>query len=137
MQAPGYIALAVIVFFVALQWRLRIKAQRVAGQLLPPIDGDLAVALEKRGKVLLYFFSPHCGPCRAMTPVIDRLMQTRDNVFKVDLTRDMDMARKFRVMATPTLMLLSRDKIDSVHLGPASEAKIAKLLDTVTPADRS
>lgn len=128
MQVLGYIVLVVLGLFVALQWWMKIKAQRVAGQPLPEIDGEMAERLKEHGKALLYFFSPHCGPCRAMTPVIDRLTQIHDNVFKIDISQNMETARKFQVMATPTLMLLSEGKIESVHLGAASEAKITAML---------
>jgi thioredoxin 1 len=128
MQVLGYILLVVLGLFIAMQWWMKSKAEQVVGQPLPKIDGELAERLKERGKALLYFYSPHCGPCRAMTPVIDRLTQTHDNVFKIDVSQDLETARKFQVMATPTLMLLSGGAIASVQLGAASEAKIVALL---------
>lgn len=129
MQALGYILLFVMVFFIAIQWWMKSKAERVAGQPLPPIDGELTKSLKAHGKALLYFYSPHCGPCKKMTPVIDHLRQTRANVFMIDASTDIETARQFQVMATPTVMLLSNDKIEAVRIGAASESALVALLD--------
>lgn len=128
MQALGYLALIVLGLFLSMQWWMKLKAQRVSGQPLPEIEGEMAERLMKRGKVLIYFFSPRCRPCRAMTPVIDRLSKEHDNVFKIDVSEDVETARKFHVMATPTIMVISPTMIEQVVLGAVPESKLTSLL---------
>lgn len=123
------VALSVFALIVVAQWRMRARAQRAVGQPVPEVNGAVTEALGRRGKALLYFFSPNCGPCRAMTPVIDRLAQEQDNVFKFDVTRDSDAARAFQVMATPTIVFISRNGIESVHLGALTEKALRRLLE--------
>jgi thiol-disulfide isomerase/thioredoxin len=56
--------------------------------------------------VLLDFTSPHCPPCREMEPVLAQLAARGHDVRPVDVTRDSDAARQFRVEATPTYIVL-------------------------------
>lgn len=130
MDILGYLLVGVIVAFGAMRWFFARQARKAEGQPLPEgLDGRLAASIRERGKALLYFYSPHCGPCRSMTPVIDRLAGERDNVFKFDVGRDMAVARQFQVMATPTVVLASRQGIEKVILGPAGEVQLTRLLD--------
>ena len=128
MQAIGYVALALLGLVAALQWWLRRKARRLQGQPLPELDEVLAQRLKGHDKALLYFFSPTCGACGAMTPVIERLAKDHANVFKIDVSQDMATARSFKVMATPTVMVISTKLIESVTLGAVSEQKLIALL---------
>jgi S1-C subfamily serine protease len=69
----------------------------------------LALAAAQRAAaetVLLDFTSPHCPPCREMEPVLAQLAARGHDVRPVDVTRDSDAARQFRVEATPTYIVL-------------------------------
>jgi S1-C subfamily serine protease len=67
----------------------------------------LAAAQRAAGEtVLLDFTSPHCPPCREMEPVLAQLTARGHDVRPVDVTRDGDAARQFRVEATPTYIVL-------------------------------
>lgn len=110
------------------QWQIARKAMRAEGQPVGDLDPVIDAKMKERGKVLLYFFSPNCGPCRTMTPVIGRLTGSHDNVFKLDVSQSLGLARKLGVMATPTVMLLADGRIASVHLGSMSEKNIEALL---------
>ena len=130
MEILGYLLVGVIVSFGSMRWWFARQARKAEGQPLPEgLEEGLAATIRSRGKALLYFYSPHCGPCRAMTPVIDRLAGVRDNVFKFDVSREMAVARQFSVMATPTVVLATPEGIGKVILGPASEAQLMGLLD--------
>ncbi|MBI4740764.1 MAG: thioredoxin family protein, partial [Betaproteobacteria bacterium] len=110
-------------------WHLARKAKAIEGQAVPELEPAVEASLRERGKVLLYFFSPHCGPCRTVTPVIDRLAALHDNVFKFDASQSLDLARRLGVMATPTMMLLADGRIAHVKLGTVSAQRIEALLE--------
>lgn len=110
------------------QWHLARKAGAIEGRPVAELDPAIEAKLKERGKVLLYFHSPNCGPCRNMTPVIDRMMGSRDNVFKFDVAQSLDLARKLGVMATPTVTLLADGRIASVNLGGMTEKRLVELL---------
>ncbi|MBK9022391.1 MAG: thioredoxin family protein [Sulfuritalea sp.] len=125
------IGIAVVAFFAALlfyQWRMTRNAQRQVGQAVAPMDPVVDARLLERGKVLLYFFSPSCGPCRLMTPRIDAAARQHDNVFKFDVSQSTALARQLGVMATPTTVLVTAGKIETVKLGSLSDDALASML---------
>ena len=126
----NYLLIAIVVAvsaIAALQWLILRKARQMQGSALPEVDVLVAQRLRERGKALLYFFSPHCGPCRAMTPIIERLSHQFDNVFLFDVSQDLAMAKAFRVRATPTVLTITRETVTSVLIGHISAAKLEKL----------
>ena len=114
---------------IGLRWYMVSKARAGEGKPLPVLDGEFGAAIRVQKRSLLYFFSPHCGPCRAMTPVIDRLVAEHNNVFKFDVAGNIDIARRLQVMATPTVMLVTPRVVEKVIIGPLSEARLRALLE--------
>lgn len=123
-----YLLVAAILVLLFIQWHMAAKAKRIEGLPVPNLEPAIDDKLRERGRVLLYFFSPACGPCRVMTPRIDRLACRYDNIFKLDVSRSLDIARRLGVMATPTTVLLSEGRIAAVNLGALSEQSLEKLL---------
>lgn len=128
MDYVGYLLLALIAAIVLLQWRMAKKARAIEGQAAPELDPAISDKLRERGRVLLYFFSPNCGPCRSFTPRIDRAAARHDNIFKVDVSRSTDLARRLGVMATPTTVLISEGRIAQVALGVLSDERLEELM---------
>jgi thioredoxin 1 len=89
--------------------------------------GQAAPASHHGDTVTLYFFhSPHCGPCKAMTPAIEEL-SGQYKVISVDVGKDLDSARTFNVRATPTVVLVKDGIIAKVLIGAQSQQKLASL----------
>lgn len=58
------------------------------------------------GKVLVDFYADWCGPCQMLSPVIEQLEQESGiKVIKIDVDSLPNLARQYRVMAIPTLLL--------------------------------
>ena len=61
------------------------------------------------GRALVDFWAPWCGPCQMLGPVIDELAGEyagRIKVGKVDVDNNKELARRFKVMSIPTVILL-------------------------------
>lgn len=121
------IFLGILGLFVAVmlfsQWRIARMSRGLRGQPAP------AVAQSHPQGVLYYFYSPRCGPCRSMGPVIDRLAESHPGqVVKVDIGEERELAAAFGVMGTPTTMLVKGGEIREVLLGAKSEKRLAGLL---------
>ncbi|CAN5920188.1 thioredoxin [soil metagenome] len=60
--------------------------------------------------VLVDFWAEWCGPCRTVSPIVDELAGEHADslkVVKLNVDDNPDIARKYRVMSIPTLMVFS------------------------------
>lgn len=64
---------------------------------------------EKNKIVLVDFWAPWCGPCRAQTPVLEQFAKENENVkvCKINVDDNQSVAQKYGVMSIPTLIVFS------------------------------
>ena len=63
---------------------------------------------------LVDFFATWCGPCQAMSPVLDQLkekMGDKVRVLKIDVDKNQEVAAKFKVRGVPTFVLFQSGEI--------------------------
>lgn len=69
-------------------------------------SGDFKTeVLDHKGVVLVDFFATWCGPCKALTPIVDKLsdeMGGKVKIVKVDIDENSALATEYRVMSVPT-----------------------------------
>lgn len=66
-----------------------------------------------KGVILVDFFADWCGPCKMMTPVLDRVAEELEGkavVAKLDIDAAEQTARRFQVTSVPTFVLLRDGK---------------------------
>ena len=74
----------------------------------------------KDGVVLLDFWAPWCGPCRAIAPVLDNLageFGEKATIAKVNTDEFPELAQKFEVMGIPALFILKDGEIVDRYTG--------------------
>ena len=74
----------------------------------------------REGLVLIDFWATWCGPCKMQAPVVDQLdaeCGSAVKVCKVDVDAEPALARKFRVMSIPTLIVLQDGQVKSTRIG--------------------
>lgn len=118
------LVIAACVWLAAIQLRPLWQARRMRGQPAPDV-----VTSDRTGPRLYYFWSPHCGQCRSMTPLIDRLVEQGRDIVKVDIMEEPALARAFKVGATPTTVVVRQGRVQQVLLGRLSEQRLLSFLD--------
>ena len=84
--------------------------------------------LEASGTVLVDFWAPWCGPCRALTPAIQNL--ARDyKVCQVNIDNNPGLAGRYRVNAVPTLLVFRGGQEVRRIEGAVPEAQLRAALD--------
>jgi thioredoxin 1 len=129
VDAVSYALAGLIVLFVLFNLLPLVRARLVRGRAVPELDELLTPEQRRAPRLLVYFWSPRCGMCRGMTPLIDRLASERHDVLKVNVAESMALAKHFGVMATPSLAVVEKGVVKDLLLGAKSEPKIRALLE--------
>lgn len=127
-----YVALALIggifALMIGMRFYIQIKSSALKGKPAPELGGRPGKIVQKGKAALFYFYSPSCGACASMTPSVHALSKNNEGVFPVDISSDMATARKFGVMATPTLVVVKDRLIKQILIGPQPPASLAGYL---------
>jgi thiol-disulfide isomerase/thioredoxin len=79
--------------------------------------------------VLLDFYADWCGPCRAMEPTIRKLTADGYTVRIVNIDREPDLAKQFRVDRVPTFVLVAQGRELGRVVGPTSYEQLQRMCD--------
>ena len=82
--------------------------------------------------VLVDFWATWCMPCRMLAPVIEEIASENEGkikVGKVNVDENPDLARKYRVMSFPTILVFKNGELTATSVGVDSKENILKLLE--------
>lgn len=85
--------------------------------------------------VVLDFWAPWCGPCRSITPILEKLsgeFGEKVKVGKINIDQQPDLARAFRVTSIPTIVAVKSGEVTDTSVGFRGEAPLRALFEGFT-----
>lgn len=89
--------------------------------------------LQSDSPVLVDFWAEWCGPCKALSPLIDEIageMNGKVKVVKVNIEEAPEAPTKYGVRGVPTLMIFKDGQVVDTRVGGMPKAQLTEWLDS-------
>ena len=107
---------------------LQLATRAVEGRDAAPLLEAMPELARRDRRALVYCYSPRCGPCRVMSPVVEALRRENYPVFALDIAAHAGLAREVGVRAVPTVLVIDRGRIARSLLGARDRERLIRLL---------
>ena len=93
--------------------------------------------LQSETPVLVDFWAEWCGPCHAVSPILDRIVEERGGdlkLVKVNIDEEQGLANRYGVQSIPTMILFKNGEPAAAAIGAQPKGRLEQALglDPVT-----
>lgn len=84
----------------------------------------------KKGSVLVDCYATWCGPCKMLSPIIDKIAEENKkyNFYKLDIDNAEEVVKEYGIMSIPTLLIFQDGELKEKVIGLHSKSEIEELL---------
>lgn len=83
----------------------------------------------KKDKVIVDFYAEWCGPCKMLSPILDKVSKELSlDTYKVNVDDVEEVARRYGIMSIPTVMIFSKGEEVRKHVGFMEEEELKEFV---------
>ena len=96
-----------------------------------------AEVLQSEGPVIVDFWAEWCGPCRAVSPILEQIAEERADelrVVKVNIDEEPELQQRYGILSIPTILLFRGGEPTAAAVGAQPKRMLERSLGLVAEA---
>jgi len=92
---------------------------------------DKVVSSSSEKTTLIDFWAPWCGPCKALTPVLEELsteLSSEVDIYKVNVDENTDLAQENGVQSIPTILVFKGGSLSQTLVGLKTKEELTEIV---------
>ena len=85
----------------------------------------------KEGKVIIDCYAPWCGPCKMISPVLDKISEELKEIkfYKINVDTAEQIVTDFQIMSIPTILIFENGSLKDKIVGLRSKSELIEIIN--------